>query len=164
MTFAWHTQRGGNNCTTPHRAGTMRCPAILLEGEEFPPLLVLQSAPLLHHIQLHHPVAKHSYCTMVCILQYLTFPFTFILLSNQSFVPCIWTHVNATPICRILSFDGPVADLASLKVTTLAESGEETLTGLKSMLRQILAGHSKGLKLTQASYSRPREIHSSFMF
>ena len=101
---------------------------------------------------------------MVCILQYLTFPFTFIPLSNQSFVPCNWTDVNATPICRILSFDGPVADLASLKVTTLAESGEETLTGLKSMLRQILAGHSKGLKLTQASYSRPREIHSLFMF
>jgi len=101
---------------------------------------------------------------MVCILQYLTFPFTFILLSNQSFVPCSWTDVNATPICRILSFDGPVADLASLKVTTLAESGEETLTGLKSMLRQILAGHSKGLKLTQASYSGPLEIHSWFMF
>jgi len=109
-----------------------------------------------------HPSVPH--CTMVCILQYLTFPFTFILLSNQSFVPCSWTDVNATPICRILSFDGPVADLASLKVTTLAESGEETLTGLKSMLRQILAGHSKGLKLTQASYSRPREIHSLFTF
>jgi hypothetical protein len=84
--------------------------------------------------------------------------------SNQSFVSCSWADVNTAPICRILSFDGPIADLASLKVTTLAESGEETLTGLKSMLRQILAGHSKGLKLTQASSSQPRGIRCYYTF
>lgn len=52
---------------------------------------------------------------------------------------------------RVITIEGPLADLASLEITTIAESAEETLAGLKQVLRQILLGSPKGLKLSQVA-------------
>lgn len=52
---------------------------------------------------------------------------------------------------RVLSLSGGFANVADITVTTTPEHSGETEAGLKQVLRQVLTGHTKGLKLASVA-------------